>query len=202
MKKLLDPENLFWRCVGRVADYFLLSMTWMACCLPLLTAGTATIALYDAVANCIRGDDDNLFRRYFGTFRRELLRGIALTTLWIVLGWVMLVGFNVVTYLAESSSLWSAFRWAYLLTLILPLGVLSWGPAIRSHMGKTRGMALRLALSDLPRTLAVGAMLVAAVAAVRYVPYLVLFLPAALAHGQSAVLEPALEIHLGSEKIE
>ena len=206
MKRLLDGDNLFWRCVGRVADWFLLSMTWMACCLPLITAGAAAVALYDAVSHCIRGGEDNMIRRYFAAFRRELLRSIPLTLLWGVLGYALLVGFGIVSQLAQEDPVWLAFRLVYVLTLTVPAGLLCWCVAVRAKLGcsfrKLHAAAARYAMAELPRTLVAVALVAAALAAAYFVPYLLLFLPAALAQGVSWLLDPVLAEAAGSGEIE
>ena len=74
-----NSENWFWKGFGRLADYFILSFCWLLCSIPVVTIGTATIALYDAVAHCVRGREPDLAKRFFTTFKKELLRGILLT---------------------------------------------------------------------------------------------------------------------------
>ena len=44
--KFFSLENPIWKFIGNLADFFLLSCLWYLCCLPVVTAGTATTALY------------------------------------------------------------------------------------------------------------------------------------------------------------
>lgn len=197
MNKLLDPDNWFWRGFGRLADYFLLTVVWIACCIPLLTALTATIALFDTVTHCIRGGEDKMMRRFFDTFRKNVLRGVLLTVLWAVPGFLLSWGWQIIGVLAQTGAMWAAFRVAYLVTLLLPLGVLCWVIALQSRytygFGELHRTALTFTISHLPRTGAILGILIAALAAVRFVPYLALFVPALAAHLQSGFIEKAFE---------
>lgn len=197
MNKLFDPDNWFWRGFGRLADYFLLTVAWLACCIPLLTAGTATVALFDAVTHCIRGGEDKMMRRFFDTFRKNLLRGVLLTAVWAIPGFLLSWGWRIIGFLAQSSPLWGAFRAAYLLTLLLPLSVLCWVVALQSRyaygFGQLHRVALTYTVSHLPCTAAIVGILAAALAAMRFVPYFVLFVPAMTAHLQSGFIEKAFE---------
>lgn len=197
MNKLFDPDNWFWRGFGRLADLFLLTMVWMACSIPLITAGTATIALFDTVTRCIRGGEDKMMRRYFGTFKKNLLRGILLTAVWAAAGYLLAWGWQILDFLAESASIWTVFRWFYLVTLLLPLGVLCWVVALQSRyayrFGQLHRAALTFAFGHLSRTAAIVGILVAGLALMRFVPYLILFVPALIVHLQSGFAEKAFE---------
>ena len=67
MEQIFNPDNFFWRWFGKLADFFLLSCLWLLCCVPIVTIGASSIALYDTVAHCVRGPDDDTYRRFFRT---------------------------------------------------------------------------------------------------------------------------------------
>ncbi len=46
MKRFFNLENPVWRFIGNIADMFLLSIYWYVCCLPVITAGSGSTALY------------------------------------------------------------------------------------------------------------------------------------------------------------
>ncbi len=54
---IFNPENKFWQTLDHLADLLILSLLWLLCSLPLVTAGAATTALYDAAAHCLRGPE-------------------------------------------------------------------------------------------------------------------------------------------------
>ncbi len=82
-----DSENFFWKPFGYIADILLLSMLWILCSIPVVTIGTASTALYDAVAHGFRYKEPEVYSRFFRTFKAELLHSIPSTLLWgLILG--------------------------------------------------------------------------------------------------------------------
>lgn len=206
MKHLLNPDNWFWRGFGRLADCCILSLCWLACSVPLLTAGAACIALYDAVVHCFREGDDGMVRRFFATFRQKMLRGVGLTVLWAVLFWLLNAGYQIIRQLAETGGIWTAFSFVYMLTLFVPLGILCWLVAIESRFshsfGQLHAAAFRFTISCLPSTAAIVALLVVALNLLLRFPLLLAVLPAGLAYLQSIFIEGAFRKHLPEDGIE
>lgn len=203
---IFNPDNWFWRGFGRLADYFILSMVWMATCIPLVTAGTACIALYDAVAHCIRGDEQNMVKRYFQTFKKELLRGIFLTMLWAVICLLLNMGYQIILQLGDGSMGWTVFSIVYYVTLALPLGVMCWVVALESRFayrfGELHRTALIFTLGYLPQTIAIVLLLVVVLNVVINFPFFIMLLPAVLAHLQSGFIEKVFAKHMPAEEAE
>lgn len=203
MSKFFNPDNWLWRGFGRLADYFLLSICWMVCCIPIVTAGSACIALYDTVAHCFRLGEGSMIRRFFGTFRKELLRGVGLTALWAVICWLLNAGYQILTQLAETGNGWTIFSLVYFITLFIPLGVICWLVAIESRFvhsfGQLHKMAFLFTFSYLPSTIAIVALLVLALNVVLNFPFFLMVLPAVAAHLQSIFIERIFRKYMPDE---
>lgn len=72
MGSLFNPDAFLWRWCSRILDIMILSLFWLVCSLPVVTAGAASAALYDAAVHGIRRDEAGAYVRFFRTFRREL----------------------------------------------------------------------------------------------------------------------------------
>lgn len=203
MKSFFNPDNWFWRGFGHLADYFILSFCWMICCVPLITIGTSCIALYDTVVHCIREQEGNIAKRFFSTFKKELLRGIFLTVLWVAICWTLNVGYQIITQMAQTDSAWTIFSLVYFITLILPLGMLCWLVAIESRFANTfldlHRAALIFTFGHLPHTLAIVVILILAINVLINFPFFVIFLPAITAHLQSLFIERVFKKHMPDE---
>ena len=79
---IFNPQNRFWQTLDHFADLLILSLLWLVCSLPLVTAGAACAALYDAVARCVRGAEPLPWKRFWQTIRRELPCAAAVTVAW------------------------------------------------------------------------------------------------------------------------
>lgn len=64
-------------------DMVVLNLFYLLCCIPIVTIGAATAALYEAVWN-LRRDEGNPLRDYFRFFRSSVSKGIPLWFLWLV----------------------------------------------------------------------------------------------------------------------
>ena len=84
-RKLFHSESLLWKPFGFLGELVMLSLLWAVCSIPLVTVGPATAALYDAVVHNMRRKENDLFSRFFHTFRAELKTGLLSTLLWAAL---------------------------------------------------------------------------------------------------------------------
>lgn len=203
MSGFFNPDNWFWRGFGRLADYFLLSAYWLLCCIPLITIGSSTIALYDTVVHCIRNNEGNMAGRFFSTFKKELVRGIFLTVLWVIICWLLNVGYQIITQMSQADSAWTIFSIVYFITLILPLGLICWLVAIESRFENSfmglHKTALAFTFVHLPSTLAIVAILILAINVLINFPFFLIFLPAIAAHLQSLFIERTFKKHMPYE---
>lgn len=206
MGRFFNPDNWLWRGFGRLADYFLLSFCWLLTSAPVITVGTASIALYDTVAHCVRGGEGDMFKRYFSTFKRELKRGIALTVLWAVICFLLNVGYQVIVQLSGGSTGWTIFSIVYFVTLLIPLGILCWLIALESRFTYSfkdlHRTAFAFTLGYLPRTLVIVALLVVVLNVLLNFPFFVMVLPAVMVNLQAIFIEKAFAKHMPEEETE
>lgn len=132
-RSVFRPYGTVWTICNHITDALLLSLLWCACCLPLFTIGTATIALYDAVAHGVRNREGETYRRFFRTFRAELKTGTGITLLW---GLILLFCSYVLALLDEAGAADSraaVMAGAYRMIMLLPLAAACWSAAILSR---------------------------------------------------------------------
>ena len=94
--------------LSRMADLMILNILYLVCCLPVLTAGAATTALYSCAMNLDELDEQPVFRRFFKAFFADFGRSTALFGVWLAL--MMLVVLNLWFYLVLLRDLDGWFR--------------------------------------------------------------------------------------------
>ncbi len=162
---LFNPESWLWQPFGKIADYLILSALWLLCSIPIVTMGAASAAVYDCCARCVLGGEQNLFSRFFRTFRRELVPGGLSLALWAAIlgGGVCLIRWF--TGLAAGTSVNLALSYAMALLLALLVGIFAWVLPLLSRFtfsfADLQLTALRLSMAHLPRTIALAAVTVA-----------------------------------------
>lgn len=201
-----ESEPFMVRWTGKLGSLFGLSVVWILCCLPVLTIMPACIALYDTAVHCLHGDEPAPIRHFFSTMRRELLRGIGLSVVWI-LGWlVYLYGFALINNLAKENTVFSAYSVLYAGTALIPLTMMLWVIPLQARFEygffELQRTAMSFVIVHLPTTAAIlGMLLLAAVISVFLLP-LILLIPAILAALQSHLTEKVLTLYEVEEGIE
>lgn len=99
--KFFNVDNPVWRFVGNLADFFVLSVLWEVCCLPVVTIGASTTALYYVTMKMARNREGELIRSFFASFRQNLRQGIALWAGYLVAG--VLIGLNLLLMIQNGS---------------------------------------------------------------------------------------------------
>lgn len=82
MKKLLGPDSRLVRYGTTLTSLIELNLLWLLCCLPVVTAGAATTAVYYTMYRILTGEDDAVLRPYFRAFRQNFKQA---TLLWLPL---------------------------------------------------------------------------------------------------------------------
>ena len=79
MYKLFNPDGLFARIMNTVLALIVLNVLWLLCCVPVVTAGASTAALYAVLIRMRDGDDAKVLRRFFAaySFNADCKIGIA-----------------------------------------------------------------------------------------------------------------------------
>ena len=78
MKWFFDMENPVMRTLSTIADLIILNLLTVLCSLPIITAGTAIIALNTVSLRIIRNEDGSLMKDFFQAFTKNLKKGTLL----------------------------------------------------------------------------------------------------------------------------
>ena len=202
---IFNPENGLYRSMEKLVDLFLLSVFWMFCCIPVVTIGPSTAALYNTVTRCIRGSERNSWAMFFRTFRENLKVGI-LSTLAILPAAVILIFLQGLLYQTAVNQAGYVLYVAYQIFLLLPLGMLCYVFPVLSRFTFQTGRLLlncsKLAIAHLPATILMGLLLALAVWVCSFLPLLLVVLPALLALIHSFPLERIFRPYIQAQQAE
>lgn len=159
MGGFFNPERGIWAALSTLVDVCGLSILWLFLCLPVVTIGPATAALYYTVVKCVRGRESGAFKYYLLSLRDNMKVGCAATLLCLLAGALLAGGYALMRANAASTSAAGVLFGAYYTALLLPAGVLCWlFPLLgRFHygVGGLFRMALQLTAAHLPSTVVV-----------------------------------------------
>lgn len=92
LQEFFNYDNPVWRFIGKFFDIFLLNILWMVCCIPVVTAGAATTAVYYVTMKLVRDEDGSTIRQYFKSFKENFKQA---TAIWLILLAVLaVIGFD------------------------------------------------------------------------------------------------------------
>ena len=191
---LFKADSWLWKPFGWLADLVILSLLWVLFCIPAVTVGGATAALYDAVVHGFRRKESDYLYRFFTTFKAEWKHGILPTLLWGAILTGLYFGYRAFTASAEGDAAVMTAM-GLLVLLCIPVGIACWIFPVLSRFtldfGPLNVNSARLALGHLPASFAMALALFGCVwltGRLLFLPLLVL--PALLALFWSLFLEP------------
>ena len=193
MSKFFDPEGPVWSFLMKLADFVMLSCVWLLCCLPVLTIIPSSIALYDTIAHCVRGEEGETYRRFFRTFKRELGTGILMNLVFGIIFILLAVDYRLLgKFMAESDG-WRVFSYIFLVAIFLPLGTLIWAVCLESRYTFTFKNLLKtsfiLSFVQLPKTIVLVALFLLGMYIGLSTPGFVLMAPGLICYLQSWFVE-------------
>lgn len=157
MGAFFSPDSKFMQAMARIADLVILNLLFLLSCVPLITIGAASAALYTVCFRIGTDREQGVCRSYFRAFRENFRQG---TILWLILVLFIIAGF-VNTLLLYS--LEGALHYLFLVTsVLLVLAVLMFSytfPLISQFSNDIRSTlknALFLSVGYLPRSLLIS----------------------------------------------
>lgn len=160
MGRFFNPEKGIWSWLSTLVDICGLSILWIALCLPVVTIGPATAALYYTVVKCVRPRESGAFGHYFRSFLANFKTGLLAGLIAIPAALLLLVWYGIVRWYGTRLGGMAYVSYvACYFALVLPLGVLCWlFPLLGRFEYGVRGLfhaAFQLTIAHLPSTVVV-----------------------------------------------
>ena len=93
MRRLFNLENPVWRFIGNIIDMFLLSVYWYVCCLPVVTTGSGTTALYYVTLKLSSNQEGYTTSSFFHSFKSNFKQATVIWLLCLLAGAVIVIDF-------------------------------------------------------------------------------------------------------------
>ena len=174
MFDFFNVDSPFNRCMSKIADYMILAVVYVFSCIPIITIGAASTALYSTHRKVIQNDVGYVWRTFWAEFRSNFKKA---TLLWLIMS--LIVAFLAVDcYMAYVFSKTSGMV-NFILIPILVISVLCviwmryWFPYI-SHVEDPIKRVLKntliMCIAHLPYSIGIAVVYAVSIAVVLYVP--------------------------------
>lgn len=128
MGRFFNLENPIWRFIGNLADFFLLSLCWYLCCIPIITLGCGTSAMYYVTMKMAANREGYTIRSFLTAFKTNFRTATPIWLLFLIIAFILYADF---TWSIHSNTLFAksmfitfmviALLYCLCLSLIFPL---------------------------------------------------------------------------------
>jgi len=138
---LFNYDNPVWRFIGKFWDLLIVNLLWVICCIPVVTIGASTTALYYVTLRLVRDEDGYTIRSFFKSFKENFKQATVIWLIFLAVGLVL--GFDlyfVLTVMAHSTLrtvgtavfLAMLLIWLGMFTFVFPLQSRFYNPVKRT----------------------------------------------------------------------
>lgn len=82
MNRILSPDNAVMQFINKIVSSVYLNILWFLCCIPIVTAGASTTALFYVTLKMAKNEEGSLTKSFFHSFRENFRQA---TRIWLVL---------------------------------------------------------------------------------------------------------------------
>lgn len=158
--KLFDPDSPIMSFLARVADLVILNVLWLLCCLPVVTAGASTTAMYHVARHLQEESTSSVTRDFFRSFKSDFRQATPVYLLLLIP--TAAVVMNAWILSARSSDVVPVYvRAIWMVSALMLTFVVSFVYPVMAYFDDTVWKTLRtaavLAVAKLPRTVLISA---------------------------------------------
>ena len=158
-------DNVIVRALSKICDMVCLNVLWLVCCIPVVTIGASTTALYTVMLKMVKNEEGYIFRGFFRAFKTNFRQSTIIWLILLALGIVCWIDFRVAGVMPGTAGV--VMRSIFLLLGFVLLAVMIYVfPLTARYENSIRATfrnALLLAVGRLPYTLLMAAVTVGAV---------------------------------------
>lgn len=186
MSNFFNLENPFFTTLSKICDMLFLSIIYVIICLPIITIGPATIALYYVTVKVIRRERSYMFREFFKAFKlnfkKGAIAGIIILLLSVVLAFDIMYAYNLAkTDYNKGSLLMGMFIAMIFLVTCITLYIFPVLSRFEMKLKQLFKTSFFMSIRHLPSTILMIVILAATLLGIYLIPMFVFVLPSVCA---------------------
>lgn len=184
-------DNVVMRALGKIGDMICLNVMWVICCIPIITIGASTTAMYTVMLRMVKNEEGYIFRGFLKAFKTNFKQSTIIWIILLLLGILWTVDFRVAGVIPGMAGIVLRALFLTLGFVLLSVTIYIF-PLTARYENSIKGTfknALILTVAKLPYTFLMVAIVVAAVFASLWSAFTLLFsLPLWLFFGVSLIV--------------
>ncbi len=158
-------DNVIIRALTKICDMVCLNVLWLICCIPIITIGASTTALYTIMLKMVKNEEGYIFRSFFKAFKENFKQSTIIWIILLALGIICCLDYRLAGMMPETAGF--VMRSLFLLIAFFLLSVSIYAFALTARyvngIKATFRNALILTIAKLPYTLLMVVVTVGAV---------------------------------------
>ena len=95
MSRVFNFEGPVFSSLSRLADLFWLNLLFIVCCIPIVTIGAATTALYYVTLKMVKDEEGYITKSFFRSFKRNFAQATVIWALFLFVATILLFDFRI-----------------------------------------------------------------------------------------------------------
>lgn len=198
MGNLFNMEGGLMSVLSKIFDICYLSILWTICCIPVVTAGAATTALYYSVVKVLRRERGYLTKEFFRSFKLNFINGTVVWVLTLLAAAILYLNMNYANAIGGNTGFILLCIYRTMFFVILCTSIYVYPNLSRFTIGKIKLVqtSFFMAMRHLPTTIVIAALIVVSGIIIWIIPIFLLILPAIVGLLASFLMERVLKKYM------
>lgn len=194
MGTFFNLESPFFQFMNKIGNMIIITILWIIGCIPIVTIGTSTAAMYYATVKVTRKETGYITKEFFRAYKMNLKNGILLTLVWLLVAAILTLDRLYVNSLESIQGTILIVIYNFMLIASISVIMYLFPNMSRFTMSKKDLLKLSFFMSvkHLPTTICLVVMFAATVISIYLIPVLIIILPGVTCYLDSFFLERIL----------
>ena len=210
MNGIFNYDGKFARALQKVADVIIVSVLWIVGCLPLITIGASTTALYYTAIKAVL-KEGTVVKNFFKSYKENLKQSIVIEVILLIVAYIMYINWKIVFQMSGGGSV---FKIVYFVVLIWLVPIVCYiFPLLARFALSTKLLfvnAFVLSFKNLPKTifiiltsmLPIVCLVVRVDYVIKMLPLIVVAVPGLIAYLNATMFVKIFEPYMPKEEAE
>ena len=137
MNQLFNPDNSDMQFITKIVFSVYLNILWFICCLPLVTVGASTTALFYVTLKMVKNEEGHLTEAFFHSFRQNFKQSTIVWLILLTVGIILGVDGYALYHLRFENVFWTLITAVFVVAVIAYFIVLMYIFPLMSHFDNT-----------------------------------------------------------------
>ena len=137
MNQIFNPENSVMQLINKIVSSVYLNILWFICCLPVVTAGASTTALFYVTLKMVKNEEGHLTEAFFHAFKQDFKQSTLVWLILLAIGIVLVVDGYALYHLRFENVFWTLITAVFIVAVVAYFIILMYIFPLMSHFDNT-----------------------------------------------------------------